>query len=96
MAPRNHNGYDVYLIVEGQPFPICYPPYHNNKDHDWGMTDYPEFDYNAKTILYPYLEGGVKYDGCKYYSVNKTQKDTIVVNGHIHFFNIEKMKDVKC
>lgn len=96
MAPRGHNGYDVYRIVEGQLFPICYPPYNNNKVHDWGMTDYPEFDYKAKTISCPYPEGEEKYDGRIIYGISKNQKDTIIMNGHKHIFNhIEKIKEEK-
>ena len=64
MAVRYHDGYDVYRIVEGRPVLIDYPPYHDNMEcWDFGMTDYPKFDYKKKTISCPYPEGEMKYAG---------------------------------
>lgn len=94
MAVRNHSSYDIYRIIQDQPFLIDYPPYRNRYDTNEGMTDYPEFDYNAKTISCPYPEGDVKYDGCIIYGISNKQKDTIVVNGIKHLFNhIEIIKE---
>ena len=85
MAVRFHSGYDVYRIVEGKPVLIDYPPYKTNDD--FGMTDYPEFDYKQKTISCPYPEGELHYIGRTIYGVSKKQKDTVVVNGRRHHFN---------
>lgn len=96
MAVRFHDGYDVYRIVEGMPVLIDYPPY--KTDDDFGMTDYPEFDYKTKTITCPYPEGsgGLGYEGQVIYGISKKQKDTIVVNGRKHFFNhIERIKEIE-
>ena len=96
MAVRFHDGYDVYRIVEGKPILIDYPPY--KTDDNFGMTDYPEFDYKKKTISCPYPEGpgGLSYEGRIIYGISKTQKDTVVVNGRKHFFNhIERIKEIK-
>lgn len=94
MAVRNHDGYDVYRIVEGEPVHIDYPPY--KTDDDFGMTDYPEFDYKNKTISCPYPEGELRWAGRTVYGVSKKQKDTVVVNGRKHLFNhIEKIKEIK-
>ena len=97
MGVRYHDGYDVYRIVEGEPFLINHPPYNDNvEDWGFGMTDYPEFDFNKKTISCPYPEGEIKYDGCTIYGVSKKQRDTIEVNGRKHFFNhIERIKEIK-
>ena len=96
MAVRFHDGYDVYRIVEGEPFLIDYPPY--KTDDDFGMTDYPEFDFKKKTITCPYPEGpgGLPYIGQIIYGVSKKRKDTVVVNGKKHLFNhIEKIQEIK-
>lgn len=94
VAVRNHDGYDVYRIVDGEPFLIDYPPY--KTDDDFGMTDYPEFDYKKKTIECPYPEGELKWAGRTIYGVSKKQKDTVAVNGKKHLFNhIEKIKEIK-
>ncbi len=94
MAARNHNGYDVYRIVKGKPFLIDDPPY--KTENDYGMTDYPEFDYKEKTISCPYPEGELHWMGKTIYGVSKKQKDTVVVNGRKHLFNhIEKIKEIK-
>lgn len=95
VAVRNHDGYDVYRIVDGEPFLIDYPPY--KTDDNFGMTDYPEFDFKKKTITCPYPEGpgGLPYLGQIIYGVSKKQKDTVVVNGKKHLFNhIEKIKEI--
>lgn len=87
IAVRYHSGYDVYRIVDGTPVLIDYPPY---KTHDdFGMTDYPEFNYRQKTISCPYPEGpgGQRYIGCSIYGVSRTRKDTVVVNGREYYFN---------
>ena len=97
MAVRYHDGYDVYRIVEGEPILINYPPYNNAKE-DWGlgMTDYPEFDFEKKTIICPYPEGELHRTGCSIYGVSKKQRDTIVVNGRKYLFNhIERIKEIK-
>ena len=96
---RSHNGYDVYRIVDGDPVPINYPPYNNDKE-DWGfgMTDYPEFDFRKKTISCPYPEGpgGLPFEGRKIYGISKKQKDTVVVNGRRHLFNhIEPISEIE-
>ena len=96
VAVRNHDGYDVYRIVDGEPFLIDYPPY--KTDDNFGMTDYPEFDFKKKTITCPYPEGpgGLPYLGRTIYGVSKKQKDTVVVNGKKHLFNhIEKIQEIK-
>lgn len=94
MAVRNHDGYDVYRIVDGEPVLINYPPY--KTDVIFGMTDYPEFDYKNKTISCPYPEGELRWAGRTVYGVSKKQKDTVVVNGRKHLFNhIEKIKEIK-
>lgn len=94
VAVRYHDGYDVYRIVDGEPVLINYPPY--KTDDNFGMTDYPEFDYKKKTIECPYPEGELKWAGRTIYGVSKKQKDTVVVNGKKHLFNhIEKIKEIK-
>ena len=96
VAVRNHDGYDVYRIVEGEPVLIDYPPY--KTEEYFGMTDYPEFDFKKKTITCPYPEGpgGLPYIGQIIYGISKKQKDTVVVNGRRHLFNhIEKIKEIK-
>ena len=97
MGVRYHDGYDVYRIVEGEPFLINHHPYNDNvEDWGFGMTDYPEFDFNKKTISCPYPEGEIKYDGCSIYGVSKKQKDTVTVNGRKHLFNhMEVIKEIK-
>lgn len=94
VAVRNHDGYDVYRIVDEDPVLIEYPPFKTNDD--FGMTDYPEFDYKNKTITCPYPEGpgGLGYEGQVIFGISKKQKDTVVVNGRKHLFNhIEMIKD---
>ena len=96
MAVRYHDGYNVYRIVEGKPFLIDYPPYKSGKYDDFGMTDYPKFDFKHKTISCPYPEGEMKYDGRTIYGVSKNKKDIVVVNGRKHFFNhLEPIKEIK-
>ena len=96
MAVRNHDGYDVYRMVDGKPVLIDYPPYNSGCYKDMGMTDYPEFDYKKITIECPYPEGEVKYDGRIIYGVSKTEKDTVVVNGHEYYFNhLEQIEHIK-
>lgn len=96
MAVRNHDGYDVYRIVDGIPVLIDYPPYNSGCYKDMGMTDYPEFDYKKKTIECPYPEGEIKYDGRMIYGISKTEKDTVVVNGHEYYFNhLEQIEHIK-
>ncbi len=96
MAVRYHDGFSVYRIVDGEPFLIDYPPYNTGEYKSFGMTDYPEFDFEKKTIDCPYPEGEMKWDGRTTYGVSKTRKDTIVVNGKEHYFNhlvvIEEIK----
>lgn len=99
MGVRYHDGYDVYRIVDGEPVPINYPPYNNDKE-DWGfgMTDYPEFDFRKKTISCPYPEGpgGLPFEGRKIYGISNKQKDTVVVNGRRHLFNhIEPIGEIE-
>ncbi len=77
MAVRFHDGYDVYRIVEGEPFLLDYPPYSIGiEDDGFGMTDYPEFDYKKKTIDCPYPEGpgGMGYMGRTIYGISKKTK----------------------
>ena len=96
VAVRNHDGYDVYRIVDEDPVLIEYPPFKTNDD--FGMTDYSEFDYKNKTITCPYPEGpgGLGYEGQVIYGISKKEKDTVVVNGRKHLFNhIEMIKDIK-
>ena len=94
VAARCHSGFDVYRIVDGEPVLIDYPPYKTNDD--FGMTDYPEFDYKNKTISCPYPEGELHWTGCKIYGVSKKQKDTVVVNGRKYLFNhLELIKEEK-
>ena len=99
MAVRYHDGYDVYRIVDGEPILLDYPPYNNNKaDWGFGMTDYPEFDFQKKTISCPYPEGpgGLPYEGRTIYGISKKQKDTVIVNGKKHYFNhLEVIKEIK-
>lgn len=99
MAVRYHDGYDVYRIVDGKPVPIDYPPYNKDKeDRGFGMTDYPEFDFNKKTISCPYPEGpgDLPYEGRTIYGISKKQKDTVIVNGKKHYFNhLEAIKEIK-
>lgn len=99
MAVRYHDGYDVYRIVDGEPILLDYPPYNNNKaDWGFGMTDYPEFDFQKKTISCPYPEGpgGLPYEGRTIYGISKKQKDTVIVNGKKHYFNhLEVIKEEK-
>ena len=91
-AVRYHSGFDVYRIVEGKPFLIDYPPYYNEINGDFGMTDYPEFDFKAKTISCPYPEGELKRVGRIIYGISKTRKDTVEVNGKKYLFNhLEKI-----
>lgn len=94
---RFHDGYDIYRIVEGEPFRIDYPPYNDNvKDWGFGMTDYPEFDYKAKTISCPCPEGEMTYGSRIIYGVSKKEKDIVVVNGKKHYFNhMEVIKEIK-
>lgn len=95
-AVRYHSGFDVYRIVEGQPFRINYPPYQNEYDDDYGMTDYPEFDFKKKTISCPYPEGELRWTGRTVYGISRTRKDTIVVNSRKHYFNhMEVIKEIK-
>ena len=91
VAVRNHSGYDVYRMVDGVPMLIDYPPYKTNDD--FGMTDYPEFDYQQKTISCPYPEGELKYKGYKRYGISKQEKDTVVVNGREYYYNHIELKD---
>ena len=96
VAVRYHDGYDVYRIVDGEPVLINYPPY--KTDEDFGMTDYPEFDFQKKTISCPYPEGpgGLPYEGRTIYGISKKQKDTVIVNGKKHYFNhLEVIKEIK-
>lgn len=96
IAVRYHNGYDVYRIVDGKPFLIDYPPYKNGGDDDFGMTDYPEFDFKKKMISCPYPEGELKWEGRIIYGISKRKKDIVNVNGRKHYFNhIEKIKEIK-
>ena len=97
MAVRYHDGYDVYRIVEGRPVLIDYPPYHDNMEcWDFGMTDYPKFDYKKKTISCPYPEGEMKYAGRVIYGISKKQKDTVVIEGRKHLFNhMEIIDEIK-
>lgn len=94
MAERYHDGYDVYRMVGGEPVLIDYPPYNTNEE--FGMTDYPTFDYQLKTIDCPYPEGELSWDGHTIYGISKTRKDTVVVNGRSYLFNhLEVIEDVK-
>lgn len=96
MAVRFHDGYDVYRIVDGEPMLIDYAPYKTYED--FGMTDYPEFDYKNKIITCPFPEGpgGLGYEGQVIYGVSKKQKDTVVVNGKKHLFNhMEVIEEIK-
>ena len=96
MEVRNHSGFDVYRIVDGEPVLIDYPPYKNGDD--FGMTDYPEFDFTNKTISCPYPEGpgGLGYEGRTIYGISKKQKDTVIVNRRKHYFNhMEIIKEIK-
>lgn len=93
-AVRYHSGFDVYRIVEREPFLIDYLPYYNEVIGDFGMTDYPEFDFKNKTISCPYPEGELKYEGRITYGISKTQKDTVEVNGKKYYFNhMEKIDE---
>ena len=95
MADRYHNGYDVYRIVDGKPMPIDYPPYKSGKHKEFGMTDYPEFDFKHNTITCSFPEGELKYEEQTVYGISDRKKDTIVVNGVKHYFNhIEQQKRV--
>ena len=97
MAVRYHSGYSVYRIVDGEPVLLNYPPYYTDPNEKYGMTDYPEFDYNQKTIscTYPEGNGGYPYVGRITYGVSKTEKDTVIVNGKKHFFNhIEPVEEI--
>ncbi len=97
MAVRYHSGYSVYRIVDGDPVLLNYPPYYADPNEKYGMTDYPEFDFNQKTISCPYPEGngGLPYEGGIIYGVSKTEKDTVIVNGKKHFFNhIELIEEI--
>ena len=94
MGVKHHDGYDVYRILEGKPILINYPPYHENAD-DWGfgMTDYPDFDFETKTITCSYPEGSMRYEGRVVYGVSK-KKDIKVLHGKKHYFNhIEPQKE---
>ena len=96
MAVRNHSSFDVYRIVEGLPCLIDYPPYHNADIDDYGITDYPEFNYKKKTISCPYPEGEMKYAGRVIYGISKKQKDTVVIEGRKHLFNhMEIIDEIK-
>ena len=44
------------------------------------MTDYPEFDFNKKTISCPYPEGGLSYGGRIIFGVSKMKKDIVTMN----------------
>ena len=93
-AVRYGSGFDVYRIVEGEPFLIDYPPYYNEVNGDFGMTDYPEFDFKNKTISCPYPEGELKWVGRIIYGISRTQKDTVEVNGKKYYFNhMEKIDE---
>ena len=95
-AVREHSGYDVYRIVEGEPVFMDEPPYNDDVNDDFGMTDYPEFDFKKKTISCPYPEGELKYKGRIIYGVSKMKKDTVIVNVHRHLFNhMEIIKKIK-
>ena len=86
MGVRQHSGFDVYRIVDGEPVLIDYPPYKTNDDY--GMTDYPEFDFKKKTITCVIPEGSVGENGeVITYGISKKQKDTVIVNGRKHYFN---------
>jgi len=94
MAVRFHSGFDVYRIVDGKPVLIDYPPYKTYED--FGMTDYPEFDYKQMMITCPYPEGELHYTGCIIYGVSKIEKDTVMVNERMHYFNhMEVIKEIK-
>ncbi|MBP3833068.1 MAG: hypothetical protein ILA03_03815 [Bacteroidaceae bacterium] len=96
MAVRYHDGFSVYRIVDGEPFLIDYPPYNTGEYKSFGMTDYPEFDFEKKTIDCPYPEGEMKWDGRTIYGVSMTKKDTIVVEGKEHYFNhLDAIEEVK-
>lgn len=96
MAVRYHDGFSVYRIVDGEPFLIDYPPYNTGEYKSFGMTDYPEFDFEKKTIDCHYPEGEMKWDGRTIFGVSKTRKDTIVVNGKEHYFNhLEVIEEIK-
>ena len=96
MAVRYHDGFSVYRMVDGEPFLIDYPPYNTGEYKSFGMTDYPEFDFEKKIIDCPYPEGEMKWDGRTIYGVSKARKDTIVVNGKEHFFNhLEVIEEIK-
>ena len=99
MGVRYHDGYDIYRIVEEKPVLINYPPYNDNvEDWGFGMTDYPEIDFNKKTISCPYPEGpgGLPYEGRIIYGISKKQKDIVTVNGRKHYFNqMEVIKEIK-
>ena len=96
-AVRNHSGFDVYRIVEEQPILIDYPPYYNGEIcDDYGMTDYPEFDYKKKTISCPYPEGELTWMGRTVYGISKTRMDTVVADGKKHLFNhMEVIEEIK-
>lgn len=95
-ATRQHSGFDVYRIVEGKPFQIDYPPYKSGDNDDFGMTDYPEFNYRNKTITCPYPEGELSYNGCLVYGISKTKKDIVNANGRKYYFNhLELVKEIQ-
>lgn len=99
MGVRFCDGYDIYRIVEGEPFLINHSPYNDNvEEWGFGMTDYPEFDFKKKTISCPYPEGpgGVPYEGRTIYGISKKQKDIVTVNGKKYYFNhMEVIKEIK-
>lgn len=75
MGVRYHDDYDIYRIVEEKPVLINYLPYNDNvEDWGFGMTDYPEFDFNKKTISCPDPEGsgGLPYEGRIIYGIMGT------------------------
>ncbi len=99
MGVRYHDAYLIYRIVEGTPELIKYPPYYTqDNESNYGITDYPEFDYKRKIISCPYPEGpgGSGYKGRKIYGISKSRKDTVVVNGRCYYFNhMEVIKEEK-
>lgn len=98
MAVRFHSGYSVYRIVKGSPILIDYPPYWSGDYDDFGMTDYPEFDRNTRTISCPYPEGpgGLPYAGRIIYGISKMRKDTVQIHDSKYYFNhMEVVKRIK-
>lgn len=94
MAVRYHNGYDVYRIVDDEPFLIDYPPYKANDE--FGMTDYAEIDFKNKTISCPHPEGELSRTNLTLYGISKKEKDIVEVNGKKHYFNhIEPVEEIE-